>query len=287
MKNECLTLHCFFVSVFCFSSKEQIEHAMRMSEFETRGGWESWGGETAAYEESVVPPAPYDHVKAQQQALLLLQQQQQQREQQKQQQQKQQQQKPQKQQQQQQRKQQPVSHPPAGTAAAARPPATTTSSAFSNVTELMDSLSIKRQYTDLLVSEEIDLAALKLSTDADLKDLGMPKGVRMKLLKWIGETSNGSGNGSGSPAKQPQPASRGGSGGGGKGGGSQRSSGSQAGHSPHGAQDEGRSSSSSPPTAQQQQWTSNVKVPEDFCCPISTFIMEDPVILHGGKNLKL
>jgi hypothetical protein len=59
------------------------------------------------------------------------------------------------------------------------------SPAWTRLAAIFDGLSIKHEYLRVLVHEEMDEAALKVSTDADLKDLNLPKGIRMKLLKWI------------------------------------------------------------------------------------------------------
>jgi hypothetical protein len=133
--------------------------------------------------------------------------------------------------------------------------------AWGRLAAVLDGLSIKREYWRVLVREEIDEAALKFSTDADLKDLELPKGVRMKLLKWIqahaaAQESSGS---SGSSERSSGGAFVGGSAGGGR----QRDEGEPLGAQPGAAGD-------APP-----------KVPDTFCCPISTFIMEDPCTLGG------
>lgn len=54
--------------------------------------------------------------------------------------------------------------------------------------DLMDSLGLAK-YTSRLQEEEIDLAALRLLNDDDLKELGLPMGPRRKLQNKLGEMS--------------------------------------------------------------------------------------------------
>jgi hypothetical protein len=53
-----------------------------------------------------------------------------------------------------------------------------------SVADLAVLLEIKEEHLALLAAEEYDLHSLKVSSDDDLKSIGLPKGVRMKLLKW-------------------------------------------------------------------------------------------------------
>ena len=52
------------------------------------------------------------------------------------------------------------------------------------VPRLLESLGLE-QYAPVFVAEEVDLAALALCTDADLKQMGLPLGPRKKLLAMV------------------------------------------------------------------------------------------------------
>jgi hypothetical protein len=91
-----------------------------------------------------------------------------------------------------------------------------------------------------------------MSSDSDFKDIGLPKGVRMKILKWANENKN-----SGA-------------------GGSPIGSGSKAGTSPT------RSRLGFGFSAGPSDTGATPKLPDSYCCPISHFIMDDPVQLRGG-----
>ena len=52
------------------------------------------------------------------------------------------------------------------------------------VTELLSSLGLKK-FIKVFAAEEVDMAALKLMNEGDLKDLGLQKGPRVKVMNGI------------------------------------------------------------------------------------------------------
>ena len=52
------------------------------------------------------------------------------------------------------------------------------------VSELCTALNIRAEIVAKLESEDFDLDVIMISSDEDFKDIGLPKGVRMKILKW-------------------------------------------------------------------------------------------------------
>ena len=50
--------------------------------------------------------------------------------------------------------------------------------------DLVTLFEIKSEYEAVLRKEEFDLGVIVSSSDEDLKTIGLPKGIRMKLLKW-------------------------------------------------------------------------------------------------------
>ena len=122
--------------------------------------------------------------------------------------------------------------------------------------ELLESLKVKSEYFEALNEEMIEVGQLGCLSDQDLKEMGLPKGVRMKLLKWaqtkVSQGAQGEPAGFQMAPGMSQPAE-------------QSQTTRVAAVAPH------RLSS----------------VPSSFCCPISTFIMEDPVVLKGGERVPI
>jgi hypothetical protein len=132
--------------------------------------------------------------------------------------------------------------------------------------DLGAALSLRPEHLELLAAEEIDLEALMVSDDSDLKDIGLPKGARIKLLQWIQTTKAAAS----APARAQATAASSSS--------SHRAGGSSAPFAGPG------SVNSKTPVLKGLNAT--LKVPDIFFCPISTCVMEDPVILHGGEWLE-
>jgi len=53
---------------------------------------------------------------------------------------------------------------------------------------------LKDDQMKMLVAKGYNLDKLRTSSDSDLKDAGLPKGARMKLLKWQGGGGGGGKN---------------------------------------------------------------------------------------------
>ena len=173
------------------------------------------------------------------------------------------------------------------------------------VSELCTALNIRAEIVAKLESEDFDLDVIMISSDEDFKDIGLPKGVRMKILKWATTQREIKKNAGATPttttpigtrevafvgegekafpcppstaAKSSPTRSRlsslgvglestGSGGSRGRGGVGARGIGARGGGAG------GRSHRGAIPD-----------VPDKYCCPISHFIMEDPVTLRGGK----
>lgn len=59
-----------------------------------------------------------------------------------------------------------------------------------SLTDLAVLLEFKEEHAYALMSSGYELHSLKTSSDETLKQIGLPKGVRMKVLKWAQEMSS-------------------------------------------------------------------------------------------------
>lgn len=134
-------------------------------------------------------------------------------------------------------------------------PASHPQSSKDSVASLLVRLNLSR-HIEVLQEEGLDLDALAMCSDDDLKEIGLPKGARLKLVKWIRDRQ-------GETAEQPAPTVIG--------------SGTTR-RPMNGRENE------SPVERLPKSYGMIAVPPPSYCCPISMFVMEDPVLCIGDGN---
>jgi len=125
-------------------------------------------------------------------------------------------------------------------------------------------------HLDMLRNEGMDLDAILICSDEDLKELGLPKGARLKLCKWIMDSKAAKThktNTKGPPSAQQTHKSQ-----------------SQAQQKQQKAPKQKLSTQKQASRQHASHGNAIESAPSNYCCPISMCLMEDPVMCVGDRT---